>query len=135
MGERKDYGYGQSRYLRADEMVGKVMRVCIASVEDIEFDDKGPKPVLNFVGQDKSLVVNSTNFDVLAAGINNNSNNWVGHSILLRGEKIRFRGRLVDSIRVAMPPQASKAAGAKQQAPADFEVPWDDEIPDLGPAA
>jgi len=101
MGERKDYGYGQSQFMRADEMAGKTLRVRISQVEDVEFE-QGLKPVLSFDGQDKSLVVNSTNFDILAEGISNNTQNWVDHTILLKGDKVRFKGRLVDPIRVAV---------------------------------
>jgi len=45
MGERKDYAYGKSKYLKAEELVGKTTRVVISRVEDLEFDDRGVKPV------------------------------------------------------------------------------------------
>src|SRR5215510_6767831 len=121
MGERKDYAYGTSNYLKADDLAGKSARVVISNVEDVEFD-KGLKPVLSFEGKRKRLVVNATNFDILCAGISNNTNDWVGHVIMLRGEKTLFRGKLVDSIRVAVPPNKQK------QQPSDD---IDDGIPDF----
>ena len=120
MGERKDYAYGNSDYLKAEELAGKTVRVIISDVEDVEFD-KGLKPVLSFEGKKKHLVVNATNFDILCAGIGNNTNDWVGHAITLRGEKTSFRGKLVDSIRVTVPKQQAK------QPPSDD---IDDGIPD-----
>src|SRR5262249_41687137 len=101
MGTRQDYAYGTSDYLKADELTGKSARVIISDVEDVEFD-KGLKPVLSFEGKKKRLVVNATNFDILCAGISNNTKDWVGHTITLRGEKTLFRGKLVDSIRVSV---------------------------------
>jgi hypothetical protein len=104
-------------------MVGKTLRARISRVEDVEFE-QGLKPVLSFDGQDKSLVVNSTNFDVLADGISNNTQSWAGHTVLLKGEKVRFKGRLVDSIRVSVPKQARKSQPEPEP---------DDEIPSFDP--
>src|SRR5262245_34455005 len=127
MGTRTDYAYGQSDYLKADEIAGKSFRVIISDVEDVEFD-KGLKPVLSFENRKRRLVVNATNFDILCAGISNNTNDWVGHTILLRGEKTPFRGRLVNSIRVSVVSKQPKR-GAED----DFDD-MDDGIPaDLTP--
>jgi len=91
MGTKSDYAYGKSRYLKAEELVGKTVRVVISNVEDVEFDDGECKPVLNFEGKERGLVVNSTNFDILADGLGNNTNDWVGHVIVLKGEKVLFK--------------------------------------------
>ena len=77
------------------------------------------KPVLSFEGKTKRLVVNATNFDILCASISNNTKNWPGHAITLRGEKVKFKGQLVDSICISVP--------VKQQLPDDNEIP--DYIP------
>jgi len=116
MGTREDYAYGSSDYLKAEKLAGKSTRVIISDVEDVEFD-KGLKPVLSFEGKEKRLVVNATNFDVLCDGISNNTKDWPGHAIILRGEKTKFKGKLVDSIRVSVP--------AKQQ---QQQNDFDDEI-------
>ena len=63
----------------------------------------------------------------MCAGIGNNTNNWVGHAIVLHGEKTPFRGKLVNSIRVSMPSKQPP----KQQPIDDL----DDGIPDFGDAA
>jgi hypothetical protein len=104
-------------------VAGKSARVVISNVEDVEFD-KGLKPVLSFEGKSKRLVVNATNFDILCAGISNNTKDWVGHAIVLKGEKTSFRGKLVNSIRVNVPKESKQA---KQQPSDDF----DDGIPDF----
>ena len=127
MGTRSDYAYGQSEYLRADTMAGKSTRVVISDVEDIEFD-KGVKPVLSFEGKSKRLVINATNFDTLAADISSRTQDWVGHTITLRGAKTRFKGRMVDSIVVSVPKQAATKTELPEEEP---ESPFDDEIPPL----
>jgi hypothetical protein len=112
MGERKDYAYGTSNYLKAEDLADKTVRVVISDVEDVEFD-KGLKPVLGFEGKIKRLVINATNFDILCAAISNNTRHWIGHTITLRGEKVSFKGKLVDSIRVSVPkPQPKQEAAA-----------------------
>src|SRR5262249_7166050 len=121
MGERKDYSYGQSKYLKAEELVGKTTRVVISRIEDTAFDDRGVKPVAYFEGHERGLVINASNFDILAAAISNNNKDWPGHAILLKGEKVRFKGRLVDSIVVVPKQQQPK------QPPHDDP---DDGIPD-----
>jgi len=73
MGTRKDYAYGKSKYVKAEDLVGKTVRVTISDVEDVQFDDKGVKPVLSFEGKEKGLVVNATNFDTLAASLGSNT--------------------------------------------------------------
>jgi len=42
MGERTDYAYGNSNYLKGTEMAGRTVRVIISDVEDVEFE-KGLK--------------------------------------------------------------------------------------------
>jgi len=120
MGTKEKYGYG-SRFLRAEDLAGKTVTVTISGVEDVEFD-RGLKPVLHFEGKRRALVTNSTNFDTLAAAISPRTQDWVGHVITLKGEKVPFRGKLVHSIKVVIPPKQA----AKEAAPDDF----DDDIPD-----
>jgi len=121
---REDYSYGQSAYMKAEDWVGKSTAVYIEAVEDIEFE-KGLKPVLKFRDQQKGLVVNATNFDVLADAFGNNPTKWPGHTIVLKGEKVPFKGKRVDSIRVSVPEQPKQQA---KQPPSDD---MDDGIPDF----
>jgi hypothetical protein len=121
MGNRATYSYGNSKYMRADEWVGKQQRVHINAVDDVEFE-QGLKPVLSFADQDKKLVVNATNFDVLMDAFGNNTNKWANHDVILEGTKVRFKGRTVDSIRIRVPTQAAKS-------PQDEAPDFDDEVP------
>ena len=113
MGSRSDYAYGQSKFMRADEWVGKRERVTITAVDDVEFE-QGLKPVLTFADHDKKLVINATNFDLLMDGFGNNTNKWVGRDVMLEGVKVKFKGRSVDSIRVRTLKQTAKPASDEE---------------------
>jgi hypothetical protein len=108
MGTRGNYAYGNNEYLKAETLAGKTVRVIISDVEDVEFE-KGLKPVLSFEGKEKKLPLNATNFDTLAAAISPRTENWIGHAVILRGEKILFKGKLVDSTRVSVPKESKQA--------------------------
>jgi hypothetical protein len=124
--KREDYAYGQSAFMRADEWAGKSLSVYIEGIEDVEFE-KGLKPVLKLRGQEKGLVVNATNFDTLADVFGSNPSKWPGHTIVLKGEKVLFKGKRVDSIRVIVPEQSRPKPALAQTKPSDE---MDDEIPD-----
>jgi hypothetical protein len=74
---REDYCYGQTSFMRADEWVGKELSVYIEAIEDVQFE-QGLKPVLRLRGQEKGLVVNATNFDLLADAFGSNPSKWAG---------------------------------------------------------
>jgi hypothetical protein len=124
---REDYCYGQTTFMRADEWVGKELSVCIEAIEDVTFE-QGLKPVLKFRGQEKGLVVNATNFDLLADAFGSNPSKWPGHNIILKGEKVLFKGKRVDSIRVSVPKQSKPKSAPPEGEPSDS---MDDGIPDF----
>jgi hypothetical protein len=124
---REDYCYGQTAFMRADEWVGKELSVYIEEIEDVTFE-QGLKPVLKFRGQEKGLVVNATNFDTLADAFGSNPSRWPGHTIVLKGEKVLFKGKRVDSIRVSVPKQAKPKSPPTEGEPSDS---MDDGIPDF----
>jgi autonomous glycyl radical cofactor GrcA len=117
--KREDYCYGQSSFMKAEDWAGRSQSFYIEAVDDVEFE-KGLKPVLKLRGQEKGLVVNATNFDVLADAFGSNPGKWPDHTIVLRGTKTRFKGRMVDSIQVSVPKQQPK------QQPSDDleEIPY-----------
>jgi hypothetical protein len=82
---------------------------------------------LKLRGQEKGLVVNATNFDTLADVFGSDPSKWPGHTIVLKGEKVLFKGKRVDSIRVIVPEQSRPKPALAQTKPSDE---MDDEIPD-----
>ena len=122
MGKRSDY-FTKHQYFGADEMASKALQVTISSVEDVEFEkDNGKaivKPVLSFRNEERKLVIGPMNYDRISDALGDETRGWVGHAVTLRGEKVLFRGKRVNSI-VAEP--------VRQPAPA-AEPELDDAIP------
>jgi len=80
------YSGSESKYLKAQDMLGANLRVVIESVEILKFDAEGDKPAgqrpaLKFVGKDKGLALNPTNVKILCKAYGDDSDSWVGHEI------------------------------------------------------
>jgi hypothetical protein len=125
MGKRSDY-FAKSQYFGADEMAGKTLNLTITGIEDAEFEKDGKpvvKPVLSFRNEERRLVVGAMNYDRLADAFGDETKGWIGYAIILRGDKILFRGKRVNSI--VTEPVRQRA----QPAPAAPEEPIDDYEP------
>jgi hypothetical protein len=107
-----------SKYLRAADLQGKPRVVTIDHVTHENFKDDGvnvKKTVVHFGGNGTApVVLNKTNWRTLAAITGaDDDENWAGHKIELRSEKvIAPGGKIVDSIRIHEAPQPKKATAA-----------------------
>jgi hypothetical protein len=108
---------GKSATLKASDLKGHEVRVSIAGVEVMEFNNesgKEKKLALSFAGKEKKLVLNKTNAGRIADAYGNDSDGWTGQTIVLYEEKVEFGGNLVPAIRVRVPkPEVS-----------EDEIPW-----------
>jgi hypothetical protein len=115
------YSNENSKYLRASDLIGKELTPTIARVSRAEFTTdnggKAIKPVVEFEGGGPSLVVNKTNLSMLEAMLGNDMDGWTGKRVRLYGDRVPFRGKVVDTVRVGRP----KAPSAPHQ--------MDDDIP------
>lgn len=123
-------------YLKAADLQGQTRTLTIAGETVKEFDDGKSKLVLSFEKTTKTLVVNSTNANMIADAYGFDSAAWVGKSIELRPERVNFAGKMVDAIRVYPPgagtAPAQAAAGQQFQAPPVQAAPaaqLDDDLP------
>jgi hypothetical protein len=120
-----------SKYLRAADIVGKPRVVTIEKVTHEPFKDDGvnvTKTVIHFRKNGANtapVVVNKTNWKMLVAITgSDDDDDWAGHQIELRSEKVNAPGgKIVDSIRIHAP-AAPKPAKAKAKA----DVPFDDAV-------
>jgi hypothetical protein len=129
--------FRSKKSLAAADLGGKAVRVTIESVEVQKFDE-GEKPVLHFVGKDKTMVLNKTNaLRIVEATGTDESDDWPGWSIVLYPTKVDYAGKRVDAIRIDDRPGATKPpvapvrrAVAPPDAPDDaVDMPSDDDIP------
>src|SRR5262245_15999526 len=109
-----------SRFFKAADIPRDGLVLAIAKVEQEKIGpDQELKWVLYFKGQDKQLVLNGTNWDLIAAALNeDDSDNWVGKPIVIYPTQTQFGKKMVDCIRVrrhrsvaqATPPLSPKTA-------------------------
>lgn len=111
----------QGQYLKADDILGKRVKVTVEDVrmEDIGKDDKKERrAVAHFVGKDRGLVLNRTNWTILEDVCGStDSDDWAGYTVTLYTTKVDFQGKRVPAIRVGdqpgdttAPARASRAA-------------------------
>ncbi len=84
---------------------------------------------LFFVGKDKGLVLNKTNFNVIADITGEaDSDDWPGKRITLYATKVDYQGRRVDAIRVDDPPKDEDKPRRAAPAPAPAPEPEHDDV-------
>lgn len=92
-------------YLKADDLLNRRVRVTIEDVimEDIGHDDKKERrAVAHFVGKDKGLVLNKTNWSILEdVCASQDSDDWRGALITLYVAKVDYQGKRVPAIRIS----------------------------------
>lgn len=120
-------------FLKADDLAGRTVKVTIENVtmEDIG-DDR--RAVAHFVGKDKGLVLNKTNWNTLEEVCDSkDSDDWEGYTVTLYVAKVDYQGKRVPAIRVSdQPGTVTRPARAVAPEP-DHGVPaellTDDDIP------
>ena len=121
-----------SRLFKAADITEEGLPLKIAKVEQEKVGpDQELKWVLYFKGHDKQLVLNGTNWDLIAAALREeDSDNWIGKTIELYPTQTQFGKKMVDCIRVRRYRLAAQAASARHaKAAPDVDPDLDDEIP------
>jgi hypothetical protein len=133
--------YRSKKSLAAADLNGKAVRVTIEDVTSQKFEE-GEKAILHFVGKEKTLVLNRINsYAIINAVGDDESDSWIGWSIVLYTTKVPFQGKMVDAIRVDDRPGSTKPPATPQKrataaptTPQDVfdehvDLPSDDDIP------
>lgn len=102
-----------SEFLRAVDLDGRNVTVVIDRVEMREVGDDH-KPVLFFKGKEKGVVLNKTNSATVAAQFGDEMDDWSGAEIVLYPTSVQFQNKMVEAIRIKIPPRkpARTAAGS-----------------------
>jgi hypothetical protein len=91
----------KGKYLKSTDVVAPI----IATISYCEMQevgtgtDKREKPVLFLENGVAPVVLNQTNFVALEDAFGD-SDDWAGHRIKIRAEKVQYQGKRVDGIRV-----------------------------------
>ena len=123
-----------SRFLKAGDLAGRDVTLCIASLSFDEFDrDDGTKetrPVLWFTKTDKGFVLNKTNAKMIASLHGSDTDDWVGKHIALGTESVAFRGNVAPALRVRGHVPTGNGQ-AQEHAPEPDRVPVGSDDDDL----
>ena len=127
-----------SKYLMASDLPdGRDVRVVIDDVRmELMEQQNEEKPVCYFQGKDRGLVLNVTNANTISAVLGDDTEVWIGHTVMLFATTTSFAGRTVPCIRVRVPrpttqpvpvalaPQETPIADHSDAAAGDDEVPF-----------
>jgi hypothetical protein len=98
-----------SNYLNCADLKGAERIVTIDRVDTSTFENDGikkTKPVVHFKDNGvKPMVVNKTNFQLIAAIHGDDSVGWSGKRVCLYPDLVPFKGKVTEAVRIKRPPQ------------------------------
>src|SRR6516162_8348219 len=134
--------YNKSRFLKAADLKSEKKFKIKDVTEELVGEEQEKKPVLWFTNDERGLVLNKTNIRTLAGAYGDPMKDWIGKIIVVFPTMANFRGRMVDALRVRIPPlkHGQAAVPAKPKASgngptavaAKLKLPVDEEIDDIG---
>lgn len=102
-----------SKYLAAADLNDEHLTLTISGAE-METLNEEAKLVLYFREREKGMVVNETNCKALEASLgSDDTDDWIGHPVVLYPTMVDFQGRQVEAIRV----HEKKTKAANRPAP------------------
>lgn len=117
-----------SKWLTAADLKNQEVIATISSITTEEFEDNGKKstkPVCNFQGVDKALILNKTNaFMIQEITGHDDTDNWIGVQVSLYPTMVQFGAKMTEAIRIKRPPAApaTAAPAVTPAAPAENQV-------------
>jgi hypothetical protein len=84
---------------KSADLKGREITRRINSVDVRDYDD-GPRPLLRFDNERRTLPLSYANARALAGALGDNTDSWRGREIVIFTERVPYRDALVDAIRV-----------------------------------
>ena len=129
-----------SKHLKPADLGGKPVTAAIKDVSVEAFQNDGDnvrKAVLHFQGNvPKQLVVNKTNYLILAQSFGPNTDTWIGKQIVISPSMTPFKGKMVETIHVeplctpGAQPAGAPQSGVPPAGALSANAPLNDEIPE-----
>ena len=123
-----------SKFLKADDLMGRTVNVTISEVSLENVGNPGEadrKLVISFHGKEKKLVCNKTNAAVIGKLYGQDTDTWIGKPITLLAREVEFQGDTVWAVRVSLsapiPNNPPPPVAAKPAAPAPAAQPASEE--------
>jgi hypothetical protein len=117
--------YDQSKFLRAEDITqDKKYRIKSVTEEMVgQGADQQKKLIVWFTNSQKGLALNRTNNRAIRGAYGDDTAGWVGQLIIIFRTQADFRGRLVDALRVRIPPPRQQARPAVAESLNSFAAP------------
>lgn len=116
-----------SEYLKGDDIKGRKVRAVIEGGKLEEMGDGSFKPVLRFRNSKKGLVLNKTNGDTIAEVYGDDSDAWIGQTIVLYFDpKVSYAGKRTGGIRVEIPEDGRTRKREEPEPEEELAPPPDD---------
>ena len=116
-----------SRFLKATDLRGKDKIVTIHGAPVKELVGANSRYVLYFHDEEKALVINKTNNNMLINLLGRDGEKWDGKQITLYPTKVEMKGELVAAIRIR--DRGEGADVTRRSLPADLPDEINDDIP------
>jgi hypothetical protein len=117
--------FDQSKYLNAKDLTQeKTLRIKSVTAEMVRRGNgQEQRPIVWFTNHDKGLVLNVTNLRTLRGVFGDNMETWKGKVIVIYPTQTDFVGKVVDALRIRIPPpkQATVGNGKRKTADAPAE--------------
>jgi hypothetical protein len=99
-----------SKYLKAADLMGRAVAVVIAGI------DPRAELQMRLAGKEKAWVLNKTNAHLIAEVYGNEVTGWLGKTVVIRAERVRFGGNMVEAVRVDVDATRARLANGGAQA-------------------
>lgn len=105
-----------SKYLKADDLQGREVRVTMQAVEMEKIGDDN-KPVLYFKGKDKGVVLNKTNASMIGSAYGTETDDWIDQPLILFSVMVDFQGKVAPAIRCRIPTARDNKPSPRREDP------------------
>jgi hypothetical protein len=102
--------FHSSKFLGVADLNGTAHVVQIERITREQMQDGKVKPAIHFVGKQKALLANKTNWGTLGAAFGKDLNSWVGRSVELFAMPCQGPNGMTQGVRVRAVNQAPPAA-------------------------
>ena len=113
-----------SKYLRGADINGTpTFKVSSVTQEEVG-QDREMKFVVYFEGQQKGVVLNKTNAELLSMLYGDESDDWIGEEVTLFTMQVTFQGKTTNTIRFRAPKKTPKQQKEEVKAELNDDLPF-----------
>lgn len=105
----------RTNYMQTTDVPPDGMKLTVADCNEFETQEGRRRLAMHFVETELTLVLNNTRATTMIDAYGPETDSWKGKRIKLRLGRTNYKGKMVDTIRIELPP--NQPAPAAQQTP------------------